>query len=408
MATIDFLDFSKQVTIQISDLSKTLVSLQGVVQSLSTSQRELSTKMDNHLLMQQNSTEMNFFEKLNNDVDDQETNETEMTNEAQLLPSVMNLKRDLYRKLDLDKVSLAEVLENKIQYDIRMDGLEAQLSMLTNNLSALEKHVYRYEHFETAEKVDSLEKRFKELAQLQARDSSAVKKIYESSKGNGDFEQLKYKVDLLEQELSRNYTKIQEVKQQCCEVYQLFETRLVHFEKLKESLNQVIMESAFNKTKITELEKDIKSLKILVPKMKISTVGFTAYFNEPIKLLKQDVVLTGFKDVRVNEQDGFNPDSGYFTAPVNGVYAVSVTLCQMSTGYLEASVIHYKHSNGQETWVARIVGHREVRGNSDTSVTLVLLKKLDRLCVKVTDTGKLNCPTLTDCTSFSCFLINKL
>ncbi|KAH9523816.1 hypothetical protein Btru_047110 [Bulinus truncatus] len=208
--------------------------------------------------------------------------------------------------------------------------------------------------------------------------------------------------------LREHNQRIEEVKQKCCEVCQLVATRVLPLERLKDGFSQNVSAIEVNNSKILVLENDVGNLKRFATEMMFSPIGFTAYLNEPVQLSASNTLLNGFTDVKVNVQNCFDLATGYFTAPFDGLYSVSVTLCQMSTGYLEAFIFHGKHADqGDDSWVAHVIGHREINGNSDTGVAVVSIKKQDTLYIKVTDLGLLNCPWLTECTSFSCFSIDR-
>ena len=70
-------------------------------------------------------------------------------------------------------------------------------------------------------------------------------------------------------------------------------------------------------------------------------VAFNAYTTTSGSYPKDKVII--FPNVLLNEGDGYNKDTGVFTAPVSGLYYFQAHVCQWPTVYITVSIVHDHH-----------------------------------------------------------------
>nr|CBX41720.1 putative C1q domain containing protein MgC1q71 [Mytilus galloprovincialis] len=90
-----------------------------------------------------------------------------------------------------------------------------------------------------------------------------------------------------------------------------------------------------------------------------------------------------FDKVVINTQNGYDPTTGVFTAPVAGVYQFSYTVMSQDGKYL---VVYLSHNNirQQTTWL-KGSSHETGKGNM-----ILSLKKGDLVCVKSSGSYTIN------------------
>ncbi|CAL1531454.1 unnamed protein product [Lymnaea stagnalis] len=116
---------------------------------------------------------------------------------------------------------------------------------------------------------------------------------------------------------------------------------------------------------------------------------------------EQGANIRSFTDVRCNFGGHFNASTSEFTAPVSGVYAVSMTLCLLKDGRVKVNVVNTTADGLREKKVCE--AYTCGANVSSTSFGVAEMKAGSRLSVKlVFSTGT---SLLSDFSSFSCFRI---
>ena len=103
--------------------------------------------------------------------------------------------------------------------------------------------------------------------------------------------------------------------------------------------------------------------------------AFFAFLKQNPFTLRDINDVVKFEDVTVNRGQGYNPSTGVFTAPWNGLYHISCSIRAYST-----SSVHYQlNKNG----AAHTYGHSNSGGYiSSTINAIVEMKKGDRVFIK--------------------------
>lgn len=118
-------------------------------------------------------------------------------------------------------------------------------------------------------------------------------------------------------------------------------------------------------------------LNILLADCKEKTIAFHAILSSSLSNTPANTIIK-FGNVLVNEGSGYNPTTGKFTAPLDGVYSFSWTYCtnKGSNAYLGGSV------DGK--LIARISNYDQKNTWKNTSGHLVIkLKKGNQFWVQV-------------------------
>ncbi|XP_060554038.1 C1q-related factor-like [Ruditapes philippinarum] len=148
-------------------------------------------------------------------------------------------------------------------------------------------------------------------------------------------------------------------------------------EKLSEK-----MEALQNKTSEV-IDTKLKELQILKDKIVTPTVAFKARLNGHTAVPVGQVIV--FPVVLFNEGEGYNSQTGKFTAAINGTYLFTIALCVLGSKYLYADIM--------VDGVAYTRTYIQDKDNNDchTADTVVVLKAGQSVWVEpsLSDSGKI-------------------
>ncbi|XP_059167938.1 uncharacterized protein LOC131949970 isoform X2 [Physella acuta] len=185
----------------------------------------------------------------------------------------------------------------------------------------------------------------------------------------------------------------------------LFLHKLLPIEKLFPAINKAVISTKFNNNQLSLLQKDLTNLTQelhtlqLKPKQEGVFIGFTASFYEVCKFL-HNTIIKGYNCIFCNVGNGFNPELGVFTAPVDGLYVAHFSFKQINSGSLYLEMVHSSPVCENEVSYMKT----ERNDSADGCSTVVVMKTDDRLFVKLKyAAGK---ALLSNCSQFSCFLAN--
>ncbi|BFZ09494.1 hypothetical protein BsWGS_12533 [Bradybaena similaris] len=131
-----------------------------------------------------------------------------------------------------------------------------------------------------------------------------------------------------------------------------------------------------------------------------ATVGFTAYLPVVTKMRKC-FTMSEFTDVLCNEGKCFNPATGKFTAPRDGLYFASVTLRQRKEGKVDVRILVVRHESGDMKLVGKSATHSDKK--CSTAVGVVKMKAGDALFIQTISV--IPDISLSQYSSFTCYLI---
>ncbi|XP_059167569.1 uncharacterized protein LOC131949720 [Physella acuta] len=183
--------------------------------------------------------------------------------------------------------------------------------------------------------------------------------------------------------------------------------RLMPIEKLLRVINTQNSARVEKCNKFHVLQDDITTLKAevlainLKTQQKANVIGFSASFRNDEPLNKNIFsILQRFDYVTINTGNHFNPATGKFTAPVDGLYAASFCFIQHNDGAINVLMSHELNVNN----VKSICWSKTTRALS-TGVfsTAVLMKKGEFLCLAIKGEGN---ASLSNFSQFTCFLIS--
>ncbi|VDI16149.1 Hypothetical predicted protein [Mytilus galloprovincialis] len=124
--------------------------------------------------------------------------------------------------------------------------------------------------------------------------------------------------------------------------------------------------------------------------------AFSAKLTQPQTPGRNGVIK--FDKIVTNIQNGYNPTTGIFTAPVAGVYLFSYTVVSAAGKYLHVYLSH-NNTKQQTTWMK---GSQYETGTADI---ILILKKGDQVAVKVHGSNTVYSDGRNLFSSFSGFLI---
>ncbi|XP_059164345.1 uncharacterized protein LOC131947214 [Physella acuta] len=135
-------------------------------------------------------------------------------------------------------------------------------------------------------------------------------------------------------------------------------------------------------------------------------VGFTAYIKDAITP-KMHTLLNGFDNIKYNLSGSFDPSTGIFTAPTDGMYVVSLTIGQAGEGAIGAridQVLKYPGVlSGDEKPIMIGEVWTTVDNTSSCMVCVVHMRTGDTVCITTVHvSGAAKCNALS---CFSCFLV---
>ncbi|XP_059169114.1 uncharacterized protein LOC131950915 isoform X1 [Physella acuta] len=183
--------------------------------------------------------------------------------------------------------------------------------------------------------------------------------------------------------------------------------RLMPIEKLLQVINTQEVARAEKCKEFRGLQDDVATLKAEVLALNLKTqrnanvIGFSASFRNNVPLVKNCYCyLLNFDDVTLNSGNHFNPATGKFTAPVDGLYAASFCLHQCNDGVIDVRIYHTLN-----VFNTNSVSMSKTTRENSTGVcsTAVLMKKGEFLSLAIKGEGN---ASLSYYSQFTCFLIS--
>ncbi|XP_059164658.1 putative leucine-rich repeat-containing protein DDB_G0290503 [Physella acuta] len=176
----------------------------------------------------------------------------------------------------------------------------------------------------------------------------------------------------------------------------LLQQRLMPIDKMIETYNQ---NSETTEGKIKKIEKEVLKLSndvlsIANQRIKHSTLGFVASQGRWDGTNRELYTVITFNSVERNVGNHFNPNTGEFTAPVDGLYKAKLTIKQTGDKIVGAGIKHM--SDGVESWLGS-VGTKDKY--VEASKTFAVRLKFGDILYSYT--GYEDC----ECTHFSCSLL---
>ncbi|KAG9260684.1 complement C1q-like protein 3 [Astyanax mexicanus] len=163
----------------------------------------------------------------------------------------------------------------------------------------------------------------------------------------------------------------------------------------------VLKEILALKSEILQLKDEVKTLREGHPKIAFTAALDTAGINAHIGPFSTDTTLV-FKHVETNIGEGFNPETGVFTAPVNGVYFFAFN-CFAGARKAMSSALYKNEQHIVSVWDQPTTGDNE--DNSFNAATL-LLEPGDRVYIRLLKNSHIS--KLDKHSTFSGFLIYPL
>ncbi|XP_059169122.1 uncharacterized protein LOC131950915 isoform X2 [Physella acuta] len=227
---------------------------------------------------------------------------------------------------------------------------------------------------------------------------SGLKQAKLESKEEGyEMKQWKEAVTTQQQEMEARYGVVTNILLQ----------RLMPIEKLLQVINTQEVARAEKCKEFRGLQDDVATLKAEVLALNLKTqrnanvIGFSASFRNNVPLVKNCYCyLLNFDDVTLNSGNHFNPATGKFTAPVDGLYAASFCLHQCNDGVIDVRIYHTLN-----VFNTNSVSMSKTTRENSTGVcsTAVLMKKGEFLSLAIKGEGN---ASLSYYSQFTCFLIS--
>ncbi|XP_063414349.1 uncharacterized protein LOC134696458 [Mytilus trossulus] len=126
--------------------------------------------------------------------------------------------------------------------------------------------------------------------------------------------------------------------------------------------------------KVRTIQQNVRQIQSQMTNLRKSSIAFFAFLKNDLYAVGSEVLK--FADVRINKGGAFNPSTGVFTAPKQGIYQMSCTIMGFA-GY-EFYYLIMKNGSIYSYGTTSSGGH----WNTETSLILMNLRKSDRVYIK--------------------------
>ncbi|XP_059170474.1 putative leucine-rich repeat-containing protein DDB_G0290503 [Physella acuta] len=342
------------------------------------------------------------------------TDSTPVASHAETISRLEDIETTLTSLQDTKQKTEDDISEIK-QWRDNFVTKQSDMVMKINNVSKKQKQNFKNLRKQQHEQDNKIEEMNKVIKKLEEKQSTTIKTLEELSLDLKEHEKTLHKINKeiqnhtdktkhLTQEIKRHSDLISTTQEKLLSkhgvICQLLQQRLLPIYRILQASNRNLETNKEKLKKNESLEKDLLKLSndfqtIANEQVKHSTPGFIASQGRWDGKRYHGYKVITFSAVERNVGNHFDPNTGIFTAPVDGLYKASLTIKQTGDRAVEAWVYH---KSGRALTRLGNVNTKEKYFEASTTFE-IYMKAGD---VLFSFTGYRNCK----CTHFSCVYLD--